>query len=96
MEVRHRQQLPPPCRQPGFLGACLALRAVAVAAGMVAVAQHAAAVAAFDMPAQRLGAARDNSPPRLVLDDGQSVRIKIWLAVFAQNLGQAHTVGHDG
>ena len=52
-------------------------------------------IAAFDMPAQHWSAASDNSPPRLVLNDGQSVRIEIGLAVFAQNVGQAHTVGHD-
>jgi len=51
MEIRHRQQLPPPRREPRLLGARLALRAVTVAAGMVAVAQRAATVAAFDMPA---------------------------------------------
>ncbi len=96
MEVRHRQQIPPPCREPSFFGACPALRAVPVAAGMVQVAQHTAVIAALDMPAQCGGAAGDNSPPRLVLNGGQSVRIEIGLTVFAQNIGQAHTVGHDG
>jgi len=95
MEVRHRQQLPPPRREPRLLGARLALRAVTVAAGMVAVAQHAAVVAALDMSAQRLGAAGDNSPPCLALSHGQSVRIEIGPAVLAQDVGQAHTVGHD-
>ena len=95
MEVRHRQQLPPPRREPRFLGARLALRAVPVAAGMVHIVQRAAMIAALDMPAQRRGAAGDNSPPRFLLNGGQCVRIKIGLAVVAQNIGQAHTVGHD-
>jgi hypothetical protein len=48
------------------------------------------------MPTQRLGTTGDDSSPRLVLDNGQSVRIEIGLAMFAQDVGQAHTVGHDG
>ena len=96
MEVRHRQQLPPPRREPGLFGARPALRAVPVAAGMVQVAQRAAVIAALDMSAERRGAAGDNSPPRLVLNDRQSVRVEIGPAVVAQNIGQAHTVGHDG
>lgn len=63
---------------------------------MVAVTQCATAIAAFDMPTQRLGTTGDDSSPRLVLDNGQSVRIEIGLAVFAQYVGQVHTVGHDG
>jgi len=37
VEVRHRQQLGPPGSQPTFLGQRLALRAMPVAAGVVAV-----------------------------------------------------------
>lgn len=58
------------------------------------MANHAAVVAAFHVPAQYRRAAGDDSSPRLILDGGQNVRGKIGLAVNAQNLGQAHTVGH--
>jgi hypothetical protein len=52
-------------------------------------------IAALDMTTQCLGAAGDNSSPRLPLDKGQFVRIEIGLTVVAQNLSQARTVGHD-
>lgn len=96
MEIWRRQQFLSPRREPRFLGACLALRAVTVAARVVSVAQDSAVIATLDMPAQRLGAAGDDSPPRLVLNGGQSMRLKIGLTLLAQNIGQAHTVGHDG
>lgn len=96
MKVRHRQQFPTPRREPRLLGARLALRAVAVAAGVILIAQHAAVIAALDMPAQGLGAAGDNRPPRLVLNDRQSMRIEIGLTVVAQNIGQSRAKGHDG
>ncbi len=96
MEIRHRQQLPPPRREPSLLGARLALRAVAVTAGVVLIAQHTATVTALDMPAQRWGAAGDNRTPRLVLYDGQSMRIEIRPTVLAQDVGQTRPVGHDG
>ena len=74
VEIWHRQQLAVPRGKPCFLGARLASRAMAVAAGVQHVTQRAAMIAAFDMPAERLGAAGDNCPPCLRLGDGQLER----------------------
>ncbi len=57
MEVRHRQQLGLARRQPRLGGRPLALRAVPVAAGVIGDARVGAVLAAFDMTAQRCGAA---------------------------------------
>lgn len=55
---------------------------------------HAAVVAAFHVPAQQRRATGDDRSPRLLLDGGQNVRVKIGRAVNAQNIGQTRTVGH--
>ena len=57
VEVRHRQQVGLAGRQPVLRRRALALRAVAVAAGVVGDALLAAAGAALDMAAERGGAA---------------------------------------
>ena len=95
MEIRYWQQLSSSRREPCFFGTRLALRAVPVAARMVQVAQHTAVIAALDMTTQRGSAAGDNSSPCLVPDNGQGVCVEIGLAVFAQNVSQAHIVGHE-
>ena len=55
MEVRHRQQILAPFRQPVLLGARLALRAVAVAARAIHVARRPAAVTSLDVAAKNGG-----------------------------------------
>jgi hypothetical protein len=52
-------------------------------------------ITTLDMSTQCRGAAGDNSPARLLLDGGQWMRREIGLAVVTQNIGQAHTLGHD-
>lgn len=47
------------------------------------MANHAAAVAAFNMPSEQNGATGDNRPPHLFLDGGQNMRCKISRAVIS-------------
>ena len=60
MEVWHRQQFSAPGGKPALLGQGPALRAVAVAAGVVVKAQLLTGIAALDMPAESLGTAGFN------------------------------------
>jgi hypothetical protein len=73
VEVRYRQQLPTPFRQPVLLGSRLALRTVAVAARMIDVARYPAAVTGLDVAAEDGRATGDDRPPDLGLDRRQDV-----------------------
>jgi len=96
MEVGHRQQFAPSLDEPGFLGAGLAQRAMAVAAGVIDVARGAAGLAGLDMAAELGGAAGDDGAPDLRLGHGQRMRGEIGRGMAAQDVGQARTAGCRG
>ena len=58
------------------------------------MARRAAAVATVDVTAEGFGAASHDRPPRLRLGMGQGLLRQIGRAVGAQDVGQAHAVGH--
>jgi hypothetical protein len=90
MEIRHRQQLLAPFRQPVLLGAGLALRAVAVAARVIHVSRHTAAVAGLDVAAEYGRATGDDRPPDLRPGRRQDVAGEVRRPVPAEDLGQRH------
>src|SRR5215813_4378299 len=67
VEVRHRQQFRPPRLEPALLRPGLALRAVPVAAGVVAVAPLPTGITLFEVAAQDWGATRRYRAQRTVL-----------------------------
>ena len=83
VKVRHRQHLAPARGQPGFLGSCLAARAMAIAAGVIDVARGAAGLAGLHMAAKSGGAAGDDGAPRLRLGKRQGMLGEIRRAVTA-------------
>ena len=88
VEVRNRQEVGLPCRQPLLLGARLTLRAVAIATRVIGEAHHPAAVTRLPMPAEGGGAAGRDRPDRPMLDRGESMRARIRLAMGAHDVGQ--------
>jgi hypothetical protein len=90
MEIRHRQQLLAPFRQPVLLGSGLALWAVAVAARVIDVARHPAAVTGLDVAAEDGRATGDDRPPDLGLGRRQEVLGEVRRPVPAEDLGQGH------
>ena len=95
VEVRHRQEFAPSLSQPGFLGPGLALRAMPVAAGVIAVAGGAATIAGLDVATQRRRAATEDGTPDSGLRRRKIVRGEVSRAVPAQHLGQARGVAHE-
>ena len=93
VEIRHRQQFLAPLRQPVLLGTGLALRAVAVAARVMDVSRHAAAVAGLDVAAEHGRATGDDRPPDLGFDRRQGMPGEDRRPVTAENLGQRHGRG---
>ena len=90
VEVRHRQHLALARGKPCLLGARLAQRAMAVAAGVIEVACRAAGVAGLHLATEGGGAAREDGAPDLGLGSRQGMGREISRAVTAQHLGQAH------
>ncbi len=88
VEVRHRQQLGLPGREPFGAGQPLALRAVAVAAGVVGDAGRAAIVALLDMAAERRRPARRDGAHDAPLDAAEmaGMRLPKRLAVAAEDI----------
>ena len=72
MEIADRQQVGLALGQPGFRGGGLALRAVAVAAGVVGDPEVAAVIAAIDVAAQRRRPAALNRRHHLQLGEAQT------------------------
>ena len=75
MEVSYRQKLRSLFFQPLGLGQRLALRAVAIAAGVISRALKTARIAAIQMPAQFLGPADRDSPDNFVLTGRDPMRL---------------------
>ena len=97
VEVRDRQQLGLPCLQPGGTGCRLALRAVAVAAGVVLDPLVPTFVAALHMPAQCRGPATDDCGQDLTLFGPQRVTVlgdEAGLAI-AEHVGDFQIVAHQ-
>src|SRR5262245_30753274 len=81
VEVRNRQEVGLAGGEPALLCGGLALRAVAIATGVIGDARRATAVTRLLMSAERGGAASLNRVERPALDGGQAVRATIRLAV---------------
>ncbi len=79
--IRNGEQLGAARGEPPLLGECLALRAMAIAAGVVRDPPGAAAVTRLPMPAQAGGAAGRDRSTRRVLDLRETVRATIPVAV---------------
>lgn len=96
VRVRHRQQFAIACSDPGFLGARLAFRAMAVAARVIHMPGGAALRTLLDMAAQCFDATGDNRAPRLGLAARERMRGQIGRAMGAKDLGQFHpaAAGH--
>ena len=92
MEVRHRQEFGAPGGEPAFLGPCLALRAVAVAAGVVVVAKFCTRVTALDMATECVGATRLDCAHRSILHGSQCVCGLIRRAKAREELRQFYRV----
>lgn len=90
MEIRHRQELLAPFRQPVFLGSRLTLRAVPVATRVIDVANHPATVAGLDMAAEERRATGDDRPPDFRQARRQSAPGEERRPVSAEDLGQGH------
>lgn len=88
MHIGHRQQFPLTRRDPLFLGAGLALRAMPVPAAVKSMPDRATAVALFDMIAQCGGAAGDDGAPCLGLAAPKRVPGQPGWPVNEQNIGQ--------
>ena len=94
MGVVHGQYLGQAALQPSIFGARAALRAVAVAAGVVLPVVVAAALASQLLATQCGCAAGNNPPPRLGLRRGQGMVLQIRRAKLTQHIGQGgHGVG---
>ena len=88
MEVRDGQELRTPRGEPPFLDEGLALRTMAVAAGVVGEAHRAALITGLAVPAEDGGATHSNRAQRLLLDARETMRALIRLAVRADDVRQ--------
>ncbi len=97
VEIRNRQQLGAPRREPPFFAQGLALGAMAVATGVVGDAHRAAPVTRLLMPAEDGGAAGLDGVESPLLDGGEAVRATIRLAMSAHDVRelQSRTAPRD-
>jgi hypothetical protein len=93
VEIGRGQHLALARGEPDLFGAGLALRTMAVAAGVIEVAPRAAARAGLHLAAQGGGAARENGAPHLRLGNRQGMGGEIRRAVTSQDLSQARLGG---
>src|SRR5690606_7001411 len=87
-----RQELGTPRRKPAFLRQSLALRAMAVTAGVIDVALSAARVTLCQMSAQGCGAARGDGTHRAVLHRHQTVHLLILRTVTLEDMRELEPI----
>jgi hypothetical protein len=92
MGVRHGQYLGQSALEPGVFGACSALRAVPVAAGVVLPVAVLTGITGQLLPTQGCGTAGSDAPPGFGLGGIQDVRCQVLRTKAAQYLG--HGGGH--
>ena len=88
MIVSNRQQFGTPPREPLLSGHCLALGAVAVAAGVVGNALMGTVAASLDMTAKGGGTAGLDGAHGLELFERERVVVTVRLAVTPEDIGQ--------
>ncbi len=98
VEVRHRQQLGLTCGEPGGARPALALRTVAVAAGVIGAADQSAIRADLGMAAQLRRPAQLDGAHHATLDAAEMtvMRPAIGIAVAAEDIRHFQTGRHGG
>jgi hypothetical protein len=96
VEVGHRQELSPPVREPLRARQPLALRAMAIATGVVGDPDRAAVVALLDMAAECRRPARRDGAHHAALDATEmtGMRLPKRFAVVAEDIRHLHSRSH--